>query len=405
MTEKIYRISVLGLILMCLGFLATHPLTSREFIKNSDEGYYLAYATTISIDGPSAFPTLVRWYQNIENANFHPPPSRIGFILLSSIFLKFFGPGFTSIGLLSFISFILFIFVSYHYSKKHFNIDVALSFCLFLASSPLLIGLSRRALSESTLNLFQGLTVWLFLDFIINKKRYQYVLLLFIFSFSILLKEASLIVLPFFMIVFSFLKFRQPPFISWKYLFGITVIPIALAGLLTFIFLGGIKNTIYAVETISQILLKSGTYNLYIKMFCSGPWYRYLIDFLILNPIITLLFVGYSFKVLDKKSPDLRIFYLLSYFVYIYTFLCLLQQNKNARFAITLESIMCLFSAIFIYQLFDSSEKKAQYLRIFVVSFGVCCLNLYTFLEIFHRQNLVDPITFSLLKIKSIIPL
>jgi len=165
---------ILGFILSLISLIALHPLAENQYSPTADEGYYYQYANIISREGPAAFAPLIIWHANDDEGRKYPTPGRVGYILPTALIFKIFGPSFSALGSFSFLCFLLFLAISFHFCRKHFDFDTAILLVLLLSSSPLILGMSRRALSDSMLNLMWGLTAWLFLDFLKNPQKMKY---------------------------------------------------------------------------------------------------------------------------------------------------------------------------------------------------------------------------------------
>lgn len=108
-------------------------------------------------------------------------------------------------------------------------------------------------------------------------------------------------------------------------LLGLTVIG-PLAGVVILIFLCGGADTFYQTY---QLLVRKASVLPYAVATGDGPWYRYLIDLLLISPLIFLLAWGAIFKLrlLDKAALYLVVFVAATYLV-----MCNVRYGMNLRY-------------------------------------------------------------------------
>ena len=404
--SPVYRWVILTLVLGVVLFLCLNPLRESQFGPSSDEGYYYKYASLVVHQGHGAFNDLISWYASSNQARMHPAPIRVGYILLSAFLFKLFGvENFGILGLISTLSFILFLYVCFYYVRKYFDLDTALLAVLFLASSPLMLGLSRRALVDSPVNLLWGLAVWLFLDVLIKPNRFSYVYFLIILFAAITFKETSIILIPFFVMA-GIIGRRKGATIKTFQIWGILICP------LIFIFLfygwvyGGLGPLRAAVIAIAKTHFSSHYPNPYAIYYCSGPWFKYVLDFLLLTPIVTLLFIGYAgYLCVHRMALDFKKTYFMLYFVYVYGILSSLPHTKVGRFVVNLEMVMGLFAVLMLVEVSKRLDDRKRQRWLVYSAVGIFLYNCVSFVNLFYNVSLLDPISHHLLVLRHFIPL
>lgn len=394
---------IIGLISAALLFLCSHQLKEDQFSPESDEGYYFHYAKVISEKGIAGFPELINWYASSEKARFHPTPSRAGYTLFTACLFKITGPSYTTLGTFSLISFLLFLFFSFYFSQKHFNTDTALFLTLLLSSSPLMLAMSRRALTDSVMNLMWGVTVWIFLDFLLAPRKKSYFIFLLCFSLSIMIKESTLVLLPFFLIAALIHKYAYKGEISWPCIIGTALWPILIVISLYFVILSGGGNFVVAVKSVLTTHFEAHHSNPYAIKYSSGPWFRYLVDFLLLSPISTLLFVGYSTHILITRKFQWKTTYFLLYFLIVYGILNSLGHSKVVRFVINLDMVISLFTVLALYELLGHQDQRIRDKRLVSCLTIIFFINFFTFTNFFYIDGLLDPISYHLLVLRHFI--
>lgn len=378
--------------------LFSYTLKDVKFATGADEGFYFKYATYIGEKGVFGFQDLFRDYvQNQQNWLF-PNPLRIGFIALSAIWLKITGSSLLNLAYLSLLCFYLFVFFSYCFVKKYFSQELALLLTTLLAFSPLNMAVARRALMDSASNLFTFLSVWLFLESIKENNSRKSTLFVLIYSFTILTKEISVFLSVFF-VFYLFLRriiFKKP--LKLKDFLAATVFPFGIAGIVYIVMAGGIS---WVFDT-AEIILNSPQNNQYALLFGSGPWFRYLIDWMLLSPWVFILALGFCIHYLTKNEWQEEIFYLLLYSAMAVFILSIF--TKNIRYLIFLDMPIRLFSLLMLNELRKRFFKEKGFVVLVVLTVCISLFDYLNFYNLFIRHSIYDPVTYWLLQAWHIIP-
>ena len=375
-----------------------------NFYKSADEGYYFRFASIIAEKGISQFPFLIKYYTDNDMAYLYPIPSRVGHVLLTASWFKLFGTSFVSLAKFSFFCYLLFVLACFYFSRKFFDRSISYPFALLLSSSPLVMAMGKRALSDSNFNLFCALSIWTFMDFLITNKRNKFFVFLVIYSFCITVKESSLVLLVFFIVFFLLHKYYYKNAISNLYIFCIMFIPLFIGGVSYVILFGGLANFVDLIKAFVDTHFGSDKLNPYAVLFSAGPWYRYIIDYLLLNPVGTLLFIGYCGYFLVSRKWEWKIVYFLLYFVIFFAILSSLKYGKVVRLIINLDMVIHLFSIFMLYSIFRHDNSKKQTQIVFISVLVIFLINYITFLYLFYQLNIYTPISYWLLIARKLIP-
>jgi 4-amino-4-deoxy-L-arabinose transferase-like glycosyltransferase len=376
----------------------------NSFAKDADEGYYLRFASIVAERGIVAFPPLIKSFNDNVSEQIYPLPSRVGHIMLTALWFKIFGAGYVSLAKFSFFCYLSFILICFYFSRKFFGKDISYIFCLFLSSSPLLMAMARRALLDSSVNLFCGLAIWIFLDFLITRKNYKFFIFLLIFAFSITVKESSLLLTIFFVTSYLVHKYYFKNAIPQGYLLGIIFVPLIIVCISYIVLLGGITNVSAFIKIFSSRYLGVDKLAPYTILFCSGPWYRYIIDYLLLAGPTTLLCIGYLGFILATRRWDSKIAYFLSNLLVIFTIFSNFNFPKVVRYVMTLNTPISLFSVLMLYELFRQNDTKRQAQFVFISAIAVFFINYGNFIHLFGLHDIYDPVSYWLLLAHNMIP-
>jgi len=362
----------------------------------ADEGCYLKYATYIADNGIAGFKTLFKLYVQ-DKTNIFPNPLRSGFIILSCVWLKAFGYSFINLSYLSLVSFCVFLFISFYFVKKYFDENIAILFVMLLAFSPINMSMARRALLDSTSNLFSCLSIWLFLGFLKKRGIPRYAFFVLIYAFTILIKETSVLLSAVFLIFILLNKVLFKKRIYIADILSVTLFPFALVALV-YIYTGGLR---YTIDTV-RIILSSPKTNPYAVAFGQGPWFRYIIDYMLLSPWVVILSIGFLFYYVISKEHNEVLLYLLV--VFIFSFLLFNLFSKNIRYVLMLDMPMRLFSVIMLKDIVSRKFPRHAIILITALVLMISLSDYLNFNNLFLRHGIYDPVSYELLRVERFIP-
>lgn len=374
-----------------------------QYYKYADEGYYFMYAKAIKDKGLGQFPVLFEHHMNDKVAQLFPHPARIGHVMLTALWFKIFPNTFVWLARFSFFCFVLFLLVSFYFSGKFFGRQIAYLYTVLLSSSPLIMASGRRALQDACVNLFWCLAVWFFLDFLTSRKRSKFIFFLAAYSFSITLKESSMILFVFFALGFLLYKYKYKVEISNWYLAGVTFIPVLAVGLAYVLLIKGPANVFTLFKFILSVHFPSAITNSY-SLFGRGPWYKYIIDYILVTPITSVLCIGYLFYFFVSRKFEEKITYFMLFFLVIFSIFGNLKYTKIIRFVSILEISVSLFAVFMLQQLFRQKNENFERYCVFAAVLIIFLVNYSGFLYLFVERDIYDPISVWLLKAREIIP-
>jgi 4-amino-4-deoxy-L-arabinose transferase-like glycosyltransferase len=100
-----------------------------------------------------------------------------------------------------------------------------------------------------------------------------------------------------------------------------------LLGVVTLVFLAGGFDVLIGTY---QLLVNKASRMPYAILTGDGPWYRYLIDLMLVSPVIILLALGSVFRLDRTKKPEL---YLSIFIAASYLIMCNVKYGMNLRYA------------------------------------------------------------------------
>jgi 4-amino-4-deoxy-L-arabinose transferase-like glycosyltransferase len=379
---------------------ASFGATNHE--ARGDGRFYLHYMETVHERGLAVFPALFRDWNADQQSWIFPPPSRAGFIVISALWAGIFGASIVALQYLSIAAHLLSCVVNYVFARRHFGEPRALFIGLLWMFSPLLLGISRQALTDSVIALCMATTAWLFLELVENPSSWhRRVAFMAMFGLTVLVKELSLLVLvPFTacLLVERFVR-REPVNLGFFALMfalpGLVVGPIFVAAA------GGLSTLL---ET-TRIVLSSPATNPYAVNLGSGPWFRYLLDFVLLSPWTTLLALGYAgvLALRLRRGEYERVLVYMALIVvclvFVYSFF-----TKNARYAVLFELPLRIMAVCMLGELFKSASARRTELLCAAAVVVLCWLDWRSFDLYWVKYPGYDPVTTVLAGLREMVP-
>lgn len=390
-------------LLAMVSLLLLSSLKSVQYASAADEGYYYSYAQRLSQSGPAGMPELFQAYLGDQRHWQFPGPLRLAYYSVCAALFWLFGPSYSMLSYVSLLSHLLTSLITYLFSVRFFGSRAGLMIGLLALFSPLGLGLSRRALNDSFAVLCATLAVWTFLAWCEDQSsRRRQAAFVSIFGLAILAKEtAVLLMAPFFAFALIVRRLGAGPKTSMGRLALTLSLPPIGCGLFWLALAGG-PQTLWQL---AKILLMSPSTNQYAATFGGGPWYRYLLDFMLLSPLPTLaalLYLGSQFKRLKTGPHNRCVLYfglILSLLLFEYDFL-----TKNVRYLALLDLPIRVFCGLMIDHIFSSGNSRNRFAWGLLVVSLLCWLDFQSFQQIFISNHVYDPVSQALLEARGIIP-
>ena len=294
-----------------------------------DEGLYREYVRSLEQKGLVAYPDIVEQYIAVQKRlpSSILPPVRFLYIFCGYVWHSVFGvEALASLravaSLFSIFTLLLTALLAARLKGPAYGLGVA----ALMAVAPTQIHMSQHALVDGVFAFWALLCLWLLWENLRAQgslaSLVTYVLAL---SLLVLTKENA-----FFVFIGIFAIFLCNRWFN----FGSVTRPLVLAtvlgpllGVVILIFLaGGVENLLETYR-----LSVSKNYQLpYAILTGDGPWHRYIVDLLLVSPIILILAIGAVFRLDRTQKPELfvAVFLAASYLV-----MCNIKYGMNLRYA------------------------------------------------------------------------
>lgn len=366
---------------------------------NSDEGYYLAMGKVLETRGLGAYPELFENW-NRDAANWiYPSPLRVGHLLVVAGLFEFLPASLETQSWLSLASHLAWVAVCAFFARRLFESPFALCLTLLLGTAPLLLGSARLALQDSHLLFWVGLCIWSFLDLLrAPAQRGMAIVFVLSFAMSVLVKETSALLGPCFLAAIAWQRWVAREALPAARLALLVSAPALLVLTALLLAAGGLDPLVATARTV----LGSPATNEYAIRYGSGPWYRYLVDYLLISPWTTLAAVlavgmrlgGRRFACGDREL--VLLFVLAAVLLIEMSFF-----TKNARYLLVMELPLRALALGLVWTL---SPERLRVPVIAIAVLATCVTDWMSFQYGWVENKIYDPLTGTLMQLRAMLP-
>jgi Dolichyl-phosphate-mannose-protein mannosyltransferase len=307
---------------------AVHPAPGFGKV-GFDEGLYRQYVDALSQGGITSYPDMVEQY--IVTQNKYPiallPPLRFFYIFAGYIWHSISGyQALEALGQVSAFFSMLTLGLATMFAWRIRGAVWGLGVGALMAVAPTQIHMSQHALIDGVFAFWALLCLWLLWENLHAPHDWRW-LLAYTLALAVLVTT------------------KENAFFAWMAIliligvnhwmrFGTTTRALCLAtvagpllGVVILVFLAGGLGNLIAVY---QSLVSKAARTPYAIMTGDGPWYRYLVDLMLVSPVILILALGSIFQLDRTKKPEL---YMLIFVAASYLVMCNVKYGMNLRYA------------------------------------------------------------------------
>ena len=379
------------LLLLLVTMLVRLPTMFGVKRSGWDEHAYAYFAQTLNDHGIPGIQQLLRDYPTNENLKKSPLPLRIGFIVPAMLTCKVLG-GFNTDNLawFPFCCGLALVLLGARFVEQLAGGRIALVCAPLLITSPLAVAVSRRGMSDNFATLLMLGSLYLFDRCWRRRSIGHLVGLGLVLCLALLTKESVVLLYPMMALAalyyYRVMGLRASP---W------TLAPLIVAPLVYLMIeiwlAGGLSQLIetYRVYTAYQGTLE------YTTRFEKGPWFRYLVDFFAIAPLVFVPgVIGCALPATDERrhARNLALIYLVSGLL-LFGRLPII----NIRLVLFLDTFLRLAASLAVAAMVVKLSLKWS--RIALVSVVAVLLlgDAVQFYDVFVRGNVYNPTTFLLL--------
>jgi 4-amino-4-deoxy-L-arabinose transferase-like glycosyltransferase len=312
-----------------LHFLAPlHPQPAWTQI-GFDEGLYREYVNALTKDGLTSYPDIVEGYIQVQQKlpGSILPPLRFLYIFTGYVWHSIFGSeALAALHQVSAFFNMLTLALATFFVWRMRGPTWAISIAALMAFAPTQLHMSQHALVDGFFTFWATLVLWLFWENLHAPRDWRWLVgYIVALALLVLTKENSFfawIALVALLITNRWLQFGT---VTRELIIATVLGP--LLGVVVLIFLaGGIDVFIQSY----QLSVGKNFALHYAVLTGDGPWYRYLVDLMLVSPIVLVLAIATLFRLNRDMKPELfmSIFIAASYLV-----MCNVKYGMNLRYA------------------------------------------------------------------------
>lgn len=386
-----------------------------------DEVFYRNYVDQLTVDGLASYPTLsASWLEKQRQPEtlVELPPTRVLYIFSGWLWrsVEFHGatpvdlrdpgvydrdPSFLSLRHVSAFFSCLLLLLSGVAAWRWRGAWFGLAVLTLMAFAPLEIEMSQRALIDGYFAFWAGLTLWLLWENLRAERGrlgWRVALALALAGLALTKENAFFVcfALAGLLVTNRWARFGR---LDWT-LLGSVLAGLAAAAVVLMVASGGVGPCV----EIYRLLVTKAPRIPYSIMTQDGPWFRYLVDMLVVSPWIVILGLGALFTVCrtDRLALYLGVFMVLSYLA-----MCEVRYGLNLRFATIWDFPLRVLVIMQLQQLagvgstvMGGMVRRGQNIRLASVAAAVLALGVYDlfqYLFFFVHHRLYDPVSAVLL--------
>jgi len=374
-------------------------LPSVTWRPGADEGYFLQYSSRVAEHGLGELRVLFAEYLAGGDRRYFPSPLRLTTILVDALAIRIGGPRFESLQAVAFVSFLVLLALVFLEVRRAFSERTALWTTFLVSVSPLHLAMARRALSDSLIATLVLVCIGLTVRGLTEQRGPRWwVGVAAACSVTFLARELNLFLVPVLLalILLHALWRRTRPSL-WA-LSAVSVVPLAFAVAIAAVAAGGLTTAWQALRT--TVAQDAG--NEYIGRFGGGPWFRYVLDYLLVSPWTTLAYVVWLGWLASTRDADETWAWAL---VPILVVAVLTPFSKSLRYVVALEAPMRLGAVLLLQRaLGDRTGNRLATAGMAAALLVVAWIDLHAFRGLFTDGQIYDPASFNLLLWRHLLP-
>jgi 4-amino-4-deoxy-L-arabinose transferase-like glycosyltransferase len=374
--------------------LATPVTTWRS---GADEGFYLGYAARIAAEGPGGFPRLFREYlSDPVGSQLFPSPARLTAIGVDAVAVRLDGPRYQALAHVSLLAFLGLVALVFAGARPLLGDRGALACALLVATSPLGLGMARRALTDSLNAALLIACLGLVIHGLASRRGARWwAATAGAYALAFLGRELNLILVPMSLVFVAIDAGRHRRRPSATAIACVSLVPAVLAGGLLAFAAGGAGM---AWQALAAVVTQPGS-NEYALRYGGGPWFRYLIDHLLLSPWTTLLYVAWVGYAIGTRLDDDE---LLAWTLVPPLFLlCAVPFAKFVRWTLFLDVPIRVGAVALLVAHAGGARARAV---VGLAILGLVASQLLGFYRVFVAADVYDPTSFGLLTLRGFLP-
>lgn len=318
-------------------FSGNGPLHAFEFLHPQpkmigvgfDEGLYRGYVNALVRSGLFSYPDIVEEYLQIQAQMEKAvlPPVRFLYIFTAYLWHSCFGTeALASLAQVASFFSILTLILSAVFAWRLGGREVSLGVAALMSVAPTQIHMSQHALIDGFFAFWALLCLWLLWENLRAPGNWRWLVAYGLaLALLVLTKENSFFVWCALVAIIVTNRWMKFGIVKRELLLATVAGP--LLGIVILVFLaGGLDNLIATY----RLLVSKASQMPYAILTGDGPWHRYIVDLMLVSPLVVLLALGTIFQLDRTKKPEL---YLSIFIAVSYLIMCNVKYGMNLRYA------------------------------------------------------------------------
>jgi len=386
-TRSIFVVLLIALSWRFLAFRNPDP-------QGYDETVYCFYAQTLGEHGWHGLREVVHAWPGNPVLNKAPLPYRLFFIVPGMWTCRLLG-GYTvaNIALLSSLFGLAFIVVAWVLARRWFGPALGMLVAITMIFSPLATALSNRALQDTCFAFVVTACILLYDQCWRHSRKRDIWLFGLALLAGFLTKESMVVLYPSFVLAGICYARRA----GWRSKVPI-LIPFVLAPVLHIVIMSWLSGGLgECCRTYRAYAAQQGQIPYALK-YQSGPWFGYLVDFILLSPLAVMFAaIGARYSSADNDNAQGRSLALIYLLTGLVTFSLL--SLRNVRLVLFLEPYLLAFSILGIFSLGKRlfSNLRFQAVAVMLLLALLVWSEIAQYTSIFVESGVYDPVTINLI--------
>lgn len=358
-----------------------------------DEGLYRSYVNALSQGGITSYPDIVESYLEIQKKlpGSILPPVRFLYIFSAYLWHSIFGcEALDALRDVAAFFNVLTLGLATLFSWRMRGLKWAVGVAALMALAPTQIHMSQHALVDGFFTFWALLSLWLFWENLQAPRNWRWLVPLVIaLALLVLTKENAVFVWVALLVLIVANRWLQFGTVTRELIVAVILGPIL--GVVVLVFLAGGVDMLWQTY---QLSVGKNFQLQYALLTGDGPWHRYLVDLLLVSPVILILALGAIFRLSLTKKPELfmSIFIAASYLV-----MCNVKYGMNLRYA-NMWDLPLRFLAFSQLVAFADLARKYRLLLLSIAVALICAIELRQYIILFVRYPLYELVSEGLLR-------
>ena len=307
---------------------ALHPSPKFDGI-GFDEGLYRGYVNSLIAGSLTAYPEIVDHYIEVQQTLTGSilPPVRFLYIFSAYLWHQVFGTeALAALHNVASLFSILTLLLSTIFAWRLRGPAWALGVAALMSFAPTQIHMSQHALVDGFFTFWALFCLCLLWENLRTQNNWPR-LAAYVFGLCclVLTKENAFFVFVALLAIMALNRWLAYGVVTRELLLCSIVGP--LLGFVVLVFLAGGLETL---RTTYQLSVSKNYHLAYAILTGDGPWHRYLVDLLLVSPVILLLALGAAFRLDRSQKPEL---FLFAFVAASYLVMCNIKYGMNLRYA------------------------------------------------------------------------